>query len=422
MFNHAYHSNKQYNIQRCIMVLTGLIALFALSTLPQLIAMEQRNLTPPLHRKRPSTVSFQQTPPDFFNRSHRGRGSSLPEDTKALPAGFTLGYPIKVIDQAISDPAIGCFHQRKTTSRSDINKDAFSVNISGKTTCIVVCDGHGNGSIDMLGKPLQKSQQGAVARHGSESIVKTIENISDSFHNNNTIIQAFQTLDHAYAFHPYKHQGATMSCIFVGQECITTAHIGDSPIWIMGNDETFFRTQDHDAECEQERIKNEGGTVKKYQGTLRVGGYIEISRALGNFDMEIDPYLSIKESSDEPYNYANHREYLTLFPGLKLKGLSNIPDIAHFKRTDCSFILVASDGFEKLCFKSKEFLHSDLSASGHNREYIDTKRLLQFIQGCKESGFSAQDTLNHLISTITKNDSGKRTYFPDDITIVLMYL
>lgn len=407
------------------MVLSQFIIVLTITAFSKLIAMEEQE-SPPL-RRRLSAVSFCQDPLDLLNRGHRGRGSSLPDDEDTLPTNFTLGCPIRMEQRSIQSPTLGYLYERKTKSRSGINEDAFSVRQSGNTMCITVCDGHGTGSLDMLGRPLQKNLPGSVARHASEHIVTIIETTHNRFHNRDSIIESFQAIDYAYSHHPYKHQGSTMSCVFADNQTVTVAHVGDSPVWIMKTDGTFFRTTDHDARLEQKRIENEGGVVHDNEGTLRIGGHIETARAMGNCGCDgMDPYLEVAKFTDSECKHADHCEYIKLFPAQKLKGLSNVPDVAHFAQRDCSFALIASDGFEKLCVEYEAFLIQEeitcAESSVHHRNRIDTQRILNFIQGCKESDLSAQETIDALIVHITARDGNKHIKFPDDTTIVLMYL
>jgi len=278
-----------------------------------------------------------------------------------------------------------------------------------------VFDGHGDGLTNYMNVHFEGVQPGAVAYFAAQNICSTILTHTTSHNLKDSIILGTQETDRAIAAEPYlKDQGSTAIFSFIGKECISIANLGDSRCVIY--DQTgavVFATQDHTLKNprEPERVKSEGGVIENHisdtDDTLvvpRIGGILMASRGLGDYGYAdhqyykdlVDDYnvrLNIDDDNEHQIN-----EYKRMFVGIKLPGISNVPDVTRLARNEThAFMVLGSDGLFDI------ITNEELGAKIFHKIVTE--------------GEPAQQAAREIVIEKTKGESPK-----DDLTAILIDL
>lgn len=164
------------------------------------------------------------------------------------------------------------------------------------------------------------------------------------------------------------------------------AHTGDSRAVLCRNGRAIHLTSDHKPTCnkEKERVVQNGGTVE----WDLLNGYLEVSRAIGDFDSEL---------------------------GLKTRGLSASPEITKVKlHAEDEFVIVACDGLWDVMDSAEAIRFARAHLSRYN--CVDTASEFLVREALKKQ---SDDNITVIIIGFQKHDpaTGTGRFIPSDAMV-----
>lgn len=239
-----------------------------------------------------------------------------------------------------------------------------------------IYDGHGGKRV------AQKAAEGEKDDEGASSVINRLYANSAEVEGGEAFLEAMKKsfIEFDESVGNVKEQGTTATVVFIFGGQLYLAHVGDSRCVIKKTDGSIAATRDHTPTDIEERGRIESVGGKSFEWPEGSGNYrlqaglnhVANSRALGDY----------------------------LKNGMKPAGLIAQPDVAKFDVSDCTYLVMASDGLW---------------------DNVKNEEAMIAVEKMFAQGYTADKVAEGLIAlSILKDKAAGKSVAHDDMTVTVM--